>query len=96
MTSNNAMLRVDYEDIWGEVSQKDFGETKPTNEHDRHSVQYITDIMKTHRHSIDHPEQAGISEKRVQVYERRMQVLKKIWIRECQLASSVDPEVPVV
>ena len=96
MTSNNAMLKVDYEDIWREVSQKDFGETKPSNEHDRHSVQYITDIMKTHRHAIDHPEQAGISEKRVQVYEKRMQVLRKIWIRECQLASRVDPEVPVV
>ena len=41
MASDRAMLKVDYEDIWGEVEQKDFGETKPSNEHDRHTVQHL-------------------------------------------------------
>ena len=96
MASNRATLKVDYEDIWGEVKQKDFGETKPSNEHDRHTVQHLTNIMKAHRQAINHPKQAGISEKRAQTYEKRIQVMRSIWTRECHIASRVDSEVPVV
>ena len=96
MASNNSTLKVDYEDIWREVRQMDFGETKPSNDHDRHTVQHITNIMKAHRYAINHPKQAGISEKKVRIYEKRMQVMRNIWVKECQIASRVDSEVPVV
>ena len=96
MASNNSILKVDYDDIWGEVKQMDFGETKPSNAHDRHTVQHITNVMKATRHAINHPEQAGISQKRAQLYEERMQVMRNAWVKECQIASRVDPEVPVV
>ena len=96
MASNKATLKVDYEDIWREVRQKDFGETKPSNEHDRHTVQHLTNIMKAHRQAINHPKQAGISEKRAQTYEKRIQVMRSIGTKECHIASRVDSEVPVV
>ena len=35
MVSDQAMFKVDYEDIGGEVEQRDCGETKPSDEHDR-------------------------------------------------------------
>ena len=38
MASNNPRLKVDYEDIWREVKQMDFGEVKPSSAHDRHTV----------------------------------------------------------
>ena len=96
MANNSFMLKVDYEDIWKDVKQMDFGEVKPTNAHDRHTVQHITNVMKATRHAINHPEQAGISQERVQLYEERMQVMRNIWVEECQIASKVDAEVPVV
>ena len=96
MASNNSILKVDYEDIWREVKQMDFGETKPSNAHDRHTVRHISNVMKATRHAISHPEQAGISQKRVRLYEERMQVMRNIWVRECQIASRADSEVPVV
>ena len=96
MASNKPTLKVDYEDIWREVRQRDFGETKPSNDHDRHTVQHLTNIMKAHRYAINHPKQAGISERKVQTYEKRMQVMRNIWVRECHIASRVDSEVPVV
>ena len=96
MASNRAMLKVDYEDIWGEVEQKDFGETKPSNEHDRHTVQYLTDIMKAYRQAINQSKQAKTNKQTAQLYERRMQVMRSSWARECHLASKVDSEVPMV
>ena len=96
MASNNSTLKVDYEDIWREVRQMDFGETKPSNDHDRHTVQHLTNIMKAHRYAINHPKQAGISKKKARIYEKRMQVMGNIWVKECQIASRVDSEVPVV
>ena len=72
MASNRDTVKVDYEDIWGEVEQKDFGETKPSNEHDndRHTVQRLTDIMKAYRQAINQSKQARISEQTAQIYER--------------------------
>ena len=96
MASNSSTLKVDYEDIWKDVNQMDFGEMKPTNAHDRHTVQRITNVMKATRHAINNPEQMGINQDRVQVYEERIKVLRNIWIGECQIASKVDAEVPVV
>ena len=96
MASKSSMLKVDCEDIWKDVNQIDFGEVRPTNAHDRHTVQRITNVMKATRHAINNPEQMGINQDRVQVYEERMKVLRNIWIGECQIASKVDAEVPVV
>ena len=96
MASNNPRLKVDYEDIWREVKQMDFGETQPSSAHDRHTVRHISDVMKATRHAISHPEQAGISQERAQLWEKRMQELRKAWVNECRIASRTDPEVPVV
>ena len=78
MANSNFTLKVNYKDIWRDVRQMDFGEAKPSNAHDRHTVQHITNVMKATRHAINHPEQAGISQERVQLYEERMQVMRSI------------------
>ena len=96
MASNNPRLKVDYEDIWREVKQMDFGETKPSSAHDRHTVRHISEVMKATRHAISHPEQAGLSQERAQLWEGRMQELRNAWVNECRIASRTDPEVPVV
>ena len=96
MASNNSILKVDYDDIWREVKQMDFGETKPSNAHDRHTVRHISNVMKATRHAISHPEQAGLSQERAQLWEGRMQELRNAWVNECRIASRTDPEVPVV
>ena len=96
MASDRAMFKVDYEDIWGEVEQRDFGETKPSNEHDRHTVQGLTDIMKAYRRAISQSKQARANKQTARLYERRMQVMRSSWVRECHLASKVDSEVPMV
>ena len=96
MASNNPRLKVDYEDIWREVKQMDFGEVKPSSAHDRHTVRHISEVMKATRQAISHPEQAGLSQERVRLWEGRMKELRGAWVNECQIASRTDPEVPVV
>ena len=96
MTSNMSKPNIDYEEVWKDVSQMEFGEVMPTNEHDRQTVKRITNVMKATRHAINNPEQMGINQERVKVFKKRMKVLKKIWIEECKVASKVDPKVPVV
>ena len=52
--------------------------------------------MKAYRQAINQSKQAKTNKQTAQLYERRMQVMRSSWARECHLASKVDSEVPMV
>ena len=96
MEDNRSKPIIDCDEVWREVKQMDFGRMAPTNEHDKQTVRGITNLMKTARMAINNPEQMGINQEQVEVLEKKLKGMKRRWIEECELASKVDPRVPVL
>ena len=95
MANNMSKPNIDCEEVWKDVKQMDFGDVAPTNEHDGQTFKGITNLMKAARSAINNPEQMGINQKQVKVLEKKLKGMKRRWIEECEIASKVDPEVPV-
>ena len=52
--------------------------------------------MKAAREAINNPERMGIDQEQVEVLQKKLKGMKRRWIEECELASKVDPRVPVL
>ena len=87
---------IDCEEVWKEVKQMDFGKVAPTNEHDGQTFKGVTNLMKATRKAINNPEQMGLDQEQVKVLQKKLKRMKGRWMEECELASKVDPRVPVL
>ena len=81
-------------DIWREVGSGDFVNSTPTNEHHRDSVRGMTALIQEALQVLDHPEQISLSQAQIQTLEDTVQQAEDKLVRECELASRVDPAVP--
>ena len=96
MEDNRSKPIIDCEEVWKEVKQMDFGRVAPTNEHDGQTFKGVTNLMKAAREAINNPERMGIDQEQVEVLQKKLKGMKRRWIEECELASKVDPRVPVL
>ena len=96
MDASRSKPIINCEEVWKEVKQMDFGRVAPTNEHDEQTFNGVTNLIKTARKAINNPEQMGINQEQVEVLEKKLKGMKRRWIEEYELASRVDPRVPVL
>ena len=96
MASDSGRPIVNCDEVWNKVRQINLGRTAPTNEHDGQTVRGLTNLMKTARMAINHPEQMGINQEQVEVLEKKLKGMKQRGIEECEPASKVDLGVPIL
>ena len=91
-----SMPTVNFDEIWGEVNRPDFVSAIPTNEHDQYSVRGMVALMRETKEAIKNPEQWGINQEMVRVFEDKLKQMRELLAEECKIARRVDPKVPIV
>ena len=96
VASNMSKPVINCDEIWGKVNSPNFVNATPTNEHDRHSVKGMVALMLETRNAINNPEQMGMNQDQVHVFEDKLRQMKELLAEECMIARRVDPKVPRV
>ena len=85
-----------FAEIWDEVNRSDFVSAVPTNEHDRHSVRGMFDLMREIEEAIRNAKQVGMNPARTGGFERELKQMREFFAEECKIARRIDPKVPIV
>ena len=91
-----SMPGSNFAEIWDEVNRSGFASAVPTNEHDRHSVRGMFDLMRDIEGAIKNTKQVGMDPVRIRGFKGELKQMREFFAEECKVARRVDPKVPLV